>query len=322
MPIGLGIGVSHAPGMYTADHEQWDELWAMLSTRHNIPQPAYVARETGAQLDDMIARIQAGQAGLKKAFDDYDPDLLIIVGGDQAEMFDRSNVPQLMMFLGESGEGRHPGARFRDGQILHNMPPVKLDVDVEFSKRLLSKLVKQEGFDVAFSTTMENFGRGHGLPHAFVNPAAGLLEDNNTPTVIFYQNTYDPPSLSAKRCYELGEAIARLCKDDPRRIAILGSGGLAHHPRGKRSGWLDQPLDRWFLKQIAEGNGVATQAMFTFDSDTMVGGTGEVRAWITVTGAMEAMGARATVLDYVEAGKTVTGLGFAYWRAEDALTPA
>lgn len=322
MPIGLGIGVSHAPGMYATSHEQWDELWWMLSLRVNVPQPDYVARETGEQLDQMIARIQAGQAALKQAFDEYDPDLLIIIGGDQSEVFDRSNVPQMMMFLGESAEGRRPGMRFKDGQIVGEPSMMTLDVDVEFSRWLLNKLVKDEQFDVAISSRLENFGRGHGLPHAFVNPAASLLENNNTPTVLFYQNTYDPPSLSAKRCYELGAAIARVCRNDPRRIAILGSGGLAHHPRGKRSGWLDQPLDRWFLRQIAEGNGVATQSMFTFDSDTMVGGTGEIRAWITVAGAMEAMGTKATVVDYVEAAKSVTGLGFAYWRAETAQLAA
>jgi protocatechuate 4,5-dioxygenase beta chain len=302
--------------MYAKTHEEWDELWSMLSLRANIPQPASVARETGEQLDQMIARIQAGSAALKTAFDEYDPDILIIVGGDQSEVFDRSNVPQMMMYLGETAEGRRPGMRFRNGEIVGEPSMMTLDVDVDFSRWLLNKLVKEEAFDVAFSSRLENFGRGHGLPHAFVNPTASLLENNNKPTVLLYQNTYDPPSLSAKRCYELGQAIARVCRNDPRKIAILGSGGLAHHPRGKRSGWLDQPLDRWFLRQIAEGNGVATKSMFTFDSDTMVGGTGEIRAWITVAGAMETMGSRATVVDYVEAAKSVTGLGFAYWTTQ------
>ena len=32
--------------------------------------------------------------------------------------------------------------------------------------------------------------------------------------------------------------------------------------------------------------------------------------------------ARATVLDYVPAAKTVTGLGFAYWQTEDAKAMA
>ncbi len=317
MPIGLGLAVSHAPGMYATSEEQWDMLWNRLSLSRGIPQPASVAEEKGGKLLEMMDRIDAGHDKLTEVFDSYRPDLLIIIGGDQTEMFDRSNVPQFMIYLGPKGWAMKAAAtRTPEG------PKVEVDVDVEFSRWLLNKLVKQEGFDVAFSSEMLNLGRGHGLPHAFGNMASYILDNTKVPTVLVYENTYDPPSLSAKRCYEFGQALARLLKNDNRRIAIMGSGGLAHDPGGKRSGWLDEPLDRWFLEQLAEGNGAMTQAMYSFDSDTMVGGTGEMRAWITVAGAMEEMGSRAKVLDYVPAAKTVTGLGFAYWPTEEAAVRA
>jgi len=329
MPIGLGIAVSHAPGMYMTTQEQWDTLWDRLSIARGIPQPAAVYEETGDKLKDNVKRIQAGHAELTRAFDSYKPDILIIIGGDQTEMFDRSNVPQFMLYLGEHAKGNKPGGTINFGGPPGQPPPaeeppqVEMDVDVDFSRWLLNKLVKQEGFDVSFSYEMNNLpGRRRGLPHAFVNPASYLMENSQPKVVLVYENTYDPPSLSAKRCYEFGATIARLVKNDPRKIAILGSGGLAHDPGGKRSGWLDQPLDHWFLDQLAEGNGKATEAMYTFDSDTMIGGTGEMRAWITVAGAMEEMGARAKVLDYVEGAKTVTGLGFAYWPTEKVAAGA
>lgn len=317
MPVGLGIGVSHAPGMYLKTQEQWDQLWRGLSLSRDIPQPECVARETGEQLKGMMSRIRAGHAALKKIYDDYDPELLIIIGGDQSEVFDRSNVPQLMMFLGKHAHGRAPGQGMPQPGVPDKLPPVEYNIDVESSKWLLNQLVKQKCFDVAFSSELKPLGRALGVPHAFNNPASYLLDDERrTPTVLFYQNTYDPPSLSAKRCYELGVAIADLLKNDSRRIAVVGSGGLAHDPCGKRSGWLDQPLDKWVLEQFASGNGKATEALYTFDSDTMVGGTGEIRAWITVAGCMEAMGSRAKVIDYVEAAKSATGIGFAYWLAD------
>jgi protocatechuate 4,5-dioxygenase beta chain len=306
--------------MYMRTQEQWDNLWRRLSVDRGIPQPSYVYDEQGDKLQNMVERINAGHDKLTEVFDEYKPEILIIIGGDQTEMFDRSNVPQFMIYLGDHANGNRPGTVMGAPPPGEEQPPqVEMEVDVEFSKWLLEKLVKEEGFDVAFSYEMKNLpGRRQGLPHAFVNPASYLLENTAPKVVLVYENTYDPPSLSGARCYEFGQAIARLVKNDPRRIAILGSGGLAHDPGGKRSGWLDQPLDRWFLDQIAAGNGQATKAMYSFESDTMVGGTGEIRAWITVAGAMEEMGSHAEVIDYVEAAKTVTGLGFAYWQTEPA----
>ena len=107
--------------------------------------------------------------------------------------------------------------------------------------------------------------------------------------------------------------MAHILQDDPRRIAVYGSGGLSHDPGGPRAGWIDEPLDRWFLDQISAGNGRATRAMYGFDSMTMRGGTGEMRAWITVAGAMEAENSRATVVDYIAAHHAVTGCAWAYW---------
>jgi len=313
MPIGLGLAASHAAAMFRTTEEEWDQTWDRLSLSRGIPQPAYTALERGENLADMLARIDAGHKKLTAEFDRYRPDLLIIIGGDQSEMFDRSNVPQLMIYTGATAYGNKAGSG--EGPT---GPQVHTDIDVEFSKYLLNRLVKTEGFDVAFSSEIQNFGRGHGLPHAFTRILSYLTDNTPVPTVLIYENTYDPPSLSAKRCYEFGQALMRITRNDPRRIAILGSGGLAHDPGGKRSGWLDQPLDHWFLEKIASGEGKAAEAMYSFDSDTMAGGTGEIRAWITVAGAMESIGAQARVVDYIPASKTATGLSMAYWLTEPA----
>ena len=324
MPIGFGVAASHAPGMYATTEEQWDAGWHRMSLDRGIPQPASVYAESGEYLEQMIRRIQEGQAELKRAYDAYNPEIVIIFGGDQNEMFDRSNVPQIMIYLGEHAKGPKPGGQYLGGSAASEPPPqVEFEVDVEFSKLLLNKLVKQEGFDVGFSYEMKNLpGRRVGLPHAFVNPPSKIMTDSDAKVCLIYTNTYDPPIMSAKRCYELGQAVARLVKNDPRRIAVMGSGGLSHWPGGKRSGWVDAPLDRWFLEQIATGNGRATKALYTFDSDTMVGGTGEIRSWICCAGAMEEMGSRATVVDYVVGGKSVTGLGMAYWPTEKVAAAA
>jgi protocatechuate 4,5-dioxygenase beta chain len=328
MPIGLGIASSHAPPALRAA-ETWDRAWQALTA--GVPQPREAFAETPEVVAGYVDRVNANFAALRERLEAYRPDLLLFIGGDQSETFDSSNVPQIMILLREEAVGHAIAGR--DEPTPEN--EVRFTIDLETSRRLLHRLVTEEDFDVAFATEQRAFGpRGRGehvLPHAFTLVWKLLIPAMDIPVVLIYENTYDAPSLPASRCYALGQTLARLLKDDPRRIAIYGSGGLSHDPQGPRAGWIDEPMDRWFLDTVAQGRGLATTSMYTFDSATMRGGTGEVRAWITVAGAMEEMGARAEVLDYFPAHKTTTGLAWATWDAskrvmlsssEVSVTPA
>lgn len=318
MPLGLGLASSHAPAV-SAPLEQWPALYGRFTAR--VPQPPEASLETDEVRRDHFERVQRAFEVLREHIRAYEPELFIIIGGDQSEMFDASNVPNLMLYLGaEAWVEPGPGA---PGAPVVGSESLRLKVDTETSRWLLDRLVREEEFDVAFSTEQRHLGpRGRGLPHAFFRPVPLLLPEADIPFVLLYENTYDPPSLSAGRCYELGRALARILANDPRRIAIYGSGGLSHDPGGPRAGWIDKPMDRWFLRQLGEGNGRATTAMYTFDSMTMRGGTGEMRAWITVAGAMEQIDCRATVVDYIPSHHSVTGLGWAYWEGSARSVPA
>jgi protocatechuate 4,5-dioxygenase beta chain len=295
----------------TAPAEKWPAIYERLIK--GVPQPPEAAEETAEVITDYVGRIGDSFTTLKDKLKEYGAELLIIIGGDQTEMFDRSNVPNLMIYTGDVAWGHNNNGLA--GEEPSEADIVRLKVDVQTSQTILKRLVREEGFDVSFSGEQGSLGRpGKGLPHAFARPAPLLTPDFDIPVIIFYENTFDSPSLSAERCYKLGRALARLLADDPRKIAIYGSGGLSHDPGGPRSGWVDEPLDRWFLDQIEKGNGQGTTSLYRFDSMTMRGGTGELRAWITVAGAMEEMGSKgAKVIDYIPANHAVTGLGWAYW---------
>jgi protocatechuate 4,5-dioxygenase beta chain len=310
MPIGLGLASSHAPAV-AAPVDQWPALYSRFISK--VPQPPTAAAETEEVRREHFHRIHRAFDVLQERLSAYQPELLIMIGGDQSEMFDASNVPNLMLYVGEEAWAEVGGGGLMGGQA-QEPDVLRLRIDAETSRWLLHKLVCEEEFDVAVSSEQQHLGpRGRGLPHAFYRPVPFLTPNADVPLVLLYENTYDPPSLSARRCYDLGRALARLLADDPRRIAIYGSGGLSHDPGGPRAGWIDVPLDQWFLGQIEKGNGIGTTAMYSFDSMTMRGGTGEMRAWITVAGAMEEMGSRAVVVDYIPSHHAVTGLGWAYW---------
>jgi len=220
MPIGLGLGSSHPTYVILKKPEEWIDAYQRVAL--HTPQPPEAALETPEVIQSYIDRIDRSFQVLRQQLLDYDPDLLVVIGGDQSEIFDRSNVPNLMIYLGEEATG-HNVPRFQEPSA---ETFVRLKVDVETSRWLLHQLVA-EGFDVAFSTEIRPpAGRNpaRSLSHAIVRPACFLIPRPDLPTVLIWENTYDPPSLPAARCYELGRTLARVLKNDPRRIAILGSG--------------------------------------------------------------------------------------------------
>jgi protocatechuate 4,5-dioxygenase beta chain len=286
--------------------EHWPLIHRVLTD--GVPQPAEIEKETPAVLQSYIERIDSGFAVLKAQLEKFQPDVLLVVGDDQAEVFTEANMPSYSLFtcaevhgsiniglIGEPEEENH----------------IALRCDSALAHHLLDELTRK-GFDVLESKDLKPLGRPkRGIGHAFTRPVARVIPQLNVPVVLLHVNCYFAPMPSARQCYELGRSLAGVLKDRPERVAIMASGGLSHDPRGPRAGWIDTSLDRWVLEQLRCGNGEALCHLFEFDSDTLRSGTGEIRSWIVIAGACS--GARATIVDYVPAHHAVTGLGFAYF---------
>ena len=306
MPLVLGLATSHAPSMF-ASPDKWPAIHQILT--RGLPQPPQVADETPEVLDSYVRRIQENFRVLREQLEACRPDAVIIVGDDQGEVFSKALIPQMAILVGEQAVGS--ASIWLAGEP-YDQNQVSLTCHTELARKLLAGLMERD-FDVAYIEELQPLGRPEaGLGHAFTRPAKVLgIAETGLPTVIFFLNAYHPPLPSAKRCYQVGQAITEVLSSLPERVAIIGSGGLSHDPAGPRAGWVDEPLDHWVLDHIARGEGHELQHLFTFDSDTMRSGTGEIRSWITVAGAFH--GRKATVVDYIPARHAVTGLGFAYW---------
>ncbi len=308
MPLELGLATSHAPSMF-APAEQWPQLYATLTG--DVPQPLEAQAETPDVIASYVRRIRQAFGTLRDRLETYRPDAIIIVGDDQREVFSKACTPQLALLIADQVAGTTNLGLL--GQPL-DQNHITLKCHRELAQFLLDRLVARR-FDVAFVEELTPLARPQaGLGHAFIRVANALaLQETGLPTVMFFVNAYHPPIPTAERCYELGLALREVLADRPERVAILGSGGLSHDPRGPRAGWVDEPLDRWVLGCLARGEGERLQSLFTFDSDTVRSGTGEIRSWITVAGAFHAV--PATIVEYIPARHAVTGLGFAYWQA-------
>lgn len=306
MPIGLGLASSHAPNMFLPA-EKWAVRYRQLT--QNVPQPPEAERETLEVLQEYEKRIQTAFSELERRLAAYRADTLIMVADDQHEVFDRRVcMPSLAMHLGAEAEG---GMGF---DFLGEDAPtgrIRLKGNPELSEFLAQGLVDRY-FDLTCVRDLKAMGNpDKGLSHGFTRTAPKLMPKLDIPVILVFLNCYYPPLPPAKRCFELGRVLRELLDERVERVAIYGSGGLSHDPQGPRAGWIDQPLDNFFLNSLASGKPEQTLNLFTFDSDTVRGGTGEIRNWLVVAGAMADR--KATIVDYIPAHHAVTGLGFAYW---------
>lgn len=306
MPVVLGLASSHAPNMF-APAEAWPAIHRGLTK--GLPQPPEFALETGDVVRGYVARIEQAFGVLRDRIEAARLDLLVIIGDDQTEVFTKALNPAFAIFTGSEASGSASitwiGQKLEDNHIT-------MRSNAAVGKAIVAGLMKR-GFDPASVEEVRATGKpAGGLGHAF-SRIAKVIETNKTGllTLPIFVNGYHVPQPSAERCYEFGRALFDVLERRPERIGLYGSGGLSHCPLGPRAGWIDEPLDRWVLERIERGDGEQLKSLFTFDSDTMRSGTGEIRAWIAVAGAFHRR--KATIIDYIPARHGVTGLGFALW---------
>ena len=308
--LGLGMASSHAPMMFQKA-QYWPRMVERIpaEAREQLPRSARVEIATPAIIESKIQRIEAAFAVLRAQLQAYRPDALIMIGDDQGDMFDDVNNPTFSIYTGEEPMwGR--SARDPLGTRQEERTKIEFRPHPELSRHLLRGLVKR-GFDVANVGRFDPRGNPiRGVSHMVSNLVPEVDPALAIPLVSVFINEYYPPLPSAARCAALGEAIADVLRDRPERIAIYASGGLSHFPGMYNAGWIDEPLDRWILERLERNDLEALSHLFTFDSDNMRSGTGEVRAWISVAAAMKRP---ATIVEYVPAHCTQTGCGFVFW---------
>jgi len=310
--LGLGMASSHAPMMFQKA-QYWPRMLDRIpaEAREHLPSSARKELASPALIEAYIQRIEAGFAALRERLRAFRPDALLMIGDDQGDMFDAANNPTFSVYTGDEPLW---GRSARDPYDVRPQDRTKLVFRQhgDLARHLLRELIERE-FDVASLGRFDPRGNpARGVSHMVSNLVPEVDPALEIPLICVFINEYFPPLPSAARCARLGEAIAAALRDRPERVAIYASGGLSHYPGMYNAGWIDQPLDRWILDRLERNDVEGLQHLFTFDSDTMRSGTGEVRAWISVAAAMRRP---ATVVDYVPAHCTQTGCGFAYWPA-------
>jgi len=127
--------------------DQWETVRANRPPyREDVPVDD---EETNAA---KAARVQVGFKTLRQKLAEVRPDVLVVFGDDQNEMFDFNNHPSLAVYVGDSFEGKKPGttAGFLGG-AKPDAPPAMEKVlgHPELATHILTGLLAR-GFDPAF----------------------------------------------------------------------------------------------------------------------------------------------------------------------------
>ena len=323
--IVLGLATSHSPQLSTPPdlwplhgerdkrnpelldtdgrHVSYDELLAKAS-------PSLAGEVTTAKWQARYDACQQGIATLAKVLEQVSPDILVIFGDDQEELFSDENMPAMLVYWGEEllnrphyANAASPGLRaaaWAYGEMDKIYP-----VATNLGRHLIESLVGA-GFDVAHSRKLKP---GEGMGHAFSFVYGRLLNGKTMPTVPIMVNTYYPPNQpTPKRCFDLGRAVRAAIETWPNdaRVAVIGSGGLSHFV-------IDEELDQQILKAMQEKDAGALGGL---PQRRLNSGTSEVRNWISTAGAVEHLD--MTLIDYVPCYRSPAGtgcaMGFAEWR--------
>ncbi|MBL8381054.1 MAG: protocatechuate 3,4-dioxygenase [Burkholderiales bacterium] len=332
--IVLGLGSSHGP-MLATPPAQWD---LRAGADRNNPRHAYrgalidfatlKARRdkdfTGEaalpEREARFARCQRALDRLAQAFRAAAPDVAVIVGNDQREVFQDDFTGAFTVYTGETianvplDEARR--ARLPPGIAIaeagHCPPEGATYPGAPDLARSMVRSLTGAGFDVAQSARLpKGEDRQQGIPHAFGFIYRRIMQDQPPRTVPVFVNGGVPDNIpSAARCLAFGRALAGAIAAWPNdlRVVLVASGGWTHFV-------VDEELDARFLQGFRNHDETLLAGV---EENLFLGNTSEMKNWYPVASAMHAAGKRFDLIDYVPCYRTEAGtgnaMGFARWQ--------
>lgn len=264
----LGLGCSHGPIILTPP-EAWARGRERVFARIPNYQPPAQLLEELAQ-DNGLSQDRHDQQRVVESFKvlhdrlhAWNPDVLMIIGDDQAENFLEDNLPPFCIYTGATVEGypfQRPAARVN----LWGAPPqtrYAFRCPQAFARDLRNALIR-DGFDLASSSALT--GWEWGLPHAHINPLVFLDPEGKFPLLPFFVNCYGeeagpeyPPRPTPRRCYALGRGIRRFLDTRPERVAVVASSSWSHSFLAHKFQCcaIDIDTDRRYLEWVQSGRG-------------------------------------------------------------------
>jgi protocatechuate 4,5-dioxygenase beta chain len=201
------------------------------------------------------------------------PDVAVVFYNDHGLNFFLDKMPTFA--VGAAPEYRNAD----EGWGIPTLPPFQGQVDLSW--HIIEHLVAKD-FDV--TTCQEML-----VDHAFTLPMKLFWPQGAPVTVVpVCINTVQFPLPSARRCYQLGQAVGEAVRswDGDKRVVVIGTGGLSHQLDGERAGFINKPFDLKFMESLVDDPEWATQ----YSIHELVEKTGtqgvELLMWLATRGAV------------------------------------
>jgi len=237
------------------------EIVAAVGTCHT----PYMFTRPPDEKPEQLDQAAAGMAELGRVLDETKPDVIIFMGSDHVETFSVTCIPTFAIIAGSRAIAKFAGREY------------DLPVHREMAEDLLTKLVVDHSFDVAYSEDAE-------LGHAFAVPFEHVIGKRDIPVIPFFTNVYVPPLPTPRRCAALGKAVADIIKGRKERVAVIASGGMSHFPGTTKYLAPEFDFDRWLVAQFEAGNTGALLDMTGTQLDEV--GNTEMLTWAMMFGAI------------------------------------
>ena len=327
--IVLGIGTSHSP-MLTLDGDDWHNRaradrankrlsladgslvdYDTLVERRGEP---YADEATPEKFRAISDRCQAHLDRIAEALAAAKPDVIVIVGDDQSELYTPGNTPAIAIYYGDEVK-----THSFDDEIPEWMKTVAKGYGMDethtypgqpgFARTLIEGLIDRE-VDLGVANAVPDPDKA-GFGHAFGFPAERLFGGASIPMVPVMLNTYYPPNvLSPPRCHYIGRKLREVIEGAPDdlRVAILASGGLSHFV-------VEEEVDRQLLGGLDDPAGTAMRAL---PRAALLEGSSEILNWILVAGAVTDLPLAWQAYEPIRRTPAGTGIGcgFAVWQEQ------
>ncbi|WP_374526999.1 protocatechuate 3,4-dioxygenase [Novosphingobium sp.] len=234
--------------------------------------PHSVATPPAPPPQDKLEACQAAFDRVKERIRELEVDTVIVIGDDHYTLHGPHCIPSVLIGIGDVSGPVEPWLDVPRVPIVNNEP---------LARHIMSH-GHNHGVDWAYAKSMV-------LDHSCYVPWHHAIRGLDGISMIpVYLNAGVDPLIPTRRCYEVGQAVARAVAEyeGADRVAIYGTGGMSHWPGMARMGQVNEEWDRHLVELIRGGD---VEALIALSDQAILadGGNGglELKNWVCAMGA-------------------------------------